>query len=246
MESADTRLESHLIDGALALDAGSLTRSTTFEEQAGIRAILLSHRHYDHVRDLPLLGLAVRNLGQTIDVYGIPDTLDAVREKLLDGRIYPVFVDAPEGQNPVYRLNPVEPGQPFEVLDYTVTAYPVPHAVPAVGYHIQGADTSLFYTGDAGAGVGAAWEHIAPDVLLTEVTFGNEGTQAADRAGHLTPDYLARELGLYHDRHGRYPRVVVAHMNPPWERVIREELAALASDLGLDLTVATADMTLEL
>ena len=32
MESRDTRFETHLIDGILALDAGGLTRSLTFEE----------------------------------------------------------------------------------------------------------------------------------------------------------------------------------------------------------------------
>jgi hypothetical protein len=35
MESKDTRMECHLIDGVLALDAGSLARSLTFEEQRG-------------------------------------------------------------------------------------------------------------------------------------------------------------------------------------------------------------------
>ena len=49
MESKDTRFESHLIDGVLALDAGGLTRALSFEERRGIRAVLLSHRHFDHV-----------------------------------------------------------------------------------------------------------------------------------------------------------------------------------------------------
>ena len=57
-ESKTTRLESHLIDKVLVLDAGGLTRSLSFEEQAGIRAVILSHRHFDHVRDLLPLGIA--------------------------------------------------------------------------------------------------------------------------------------------------------------------------------------------
>ena len=32
MERRDTRFQTHLIDGILALDAGGLTRSLTFEE----------------------------------------------------------------------------------------------------------------------------------------------------------------------------------------------------------------------
>ena len=45
MESRDTRMESHLIDGVLALDAGGLTRALPFDEQRRIRAVILSHRH---------------------------------------------------------------------------------------------------------------------------------------------------------------------------------------------------------
>ena len=33
MESKHTRMESHLIDGVLALDAGSITRALSFDEQ---------------------------------------------------------------------------------------------------------------------------------------------------------------------------------------------------------------------
>ena len=52
MESRDTRMECHLIDGVLALDAGSLARALSFEEQRGVRAVLLTHRHFDHIKDL--------------------------------------------------------------------------------------------------------------------------------------------------------------------------------------------------
>ena len=73
-ESKTTRLESHLIDKVLVLDAGGLTRSLTFEEQAGIRAVILSHRHFDHVRDLLPLGVGLLTSGKTIDVFAIEAT----------------------------------------------------------------------------------------------------------------------------------------------------------------------------
>ena len=71
MESKDTQMECHLIDGVLALDAGSLARALSFEEQRGVRAVLLSHRHFDHLRDLLPLGITLWNTGLTVDVYGI-------------------------------------------------------------------------------------------------------------------------------------------------------------------------------
>ena len=127
-ESRHTRMESHLIDGRLALDAGSLTRALTPQEQRGIRAVILSHRHYDHIKDVPTLGIAIRGQGAPVDIYGIPDTLDALKDTLLSGRLFPDFTTSPSADAPTFRLHPVEFYRPFSVLGYTATALPVPHA----------------------------------------------------------------------------------------------------------------------
>ena len=246
MESRDTRMESHLIDGVLALDAGGMTRALSFDEQKRIRAIILSHRHFDHVRDLLPLGLTMRDEGVTVEVYGISDTLEFVTSRLLDGGLYVDLINYPSPENPVMRLNTVDFYKPFKVLDYTVVAVPVPHAVPAAGFQLSSGDTRLFYTGDTGKGVSDAWEHVAPNVLLTEVTFGNENESKAVAVGHLTPAHLGEVLGRFQDMHGYLPRVIVSHMNPPWEEAVREELKALSAELDIEITVSHADMTVQL
>jgi ribonuclease BN (tRNA processing enzyme) len=243
MESRETRLESHLIDGVLALDAGCLTRALTFEEQTRLRAVILSHRHLDHVRDLPLLGLTLRTAGVSIEVYGIQDTVDFVRAKLMDGVLYPDFTRTPAPENPTIRFNVVEFYRAFDVLGYTVVAVPVPHAVPAAGFQISAGDARLFYTGDAGKGLDEAWKHVSPNVLLTEVTFGNQNEPRAIQAGHLTPALLREALLSFKMRNGYLPRVIVAHTNPPWEAAVRTELQALSAELGADILVSHADMT---
>ena len=246
MESKDTRMESHLIDGVLALDAGGLTRSLTFEEQRGIRAVILSHRHFDHVRDLLPLGIGLRGQGGTVDVYAIEDTIEFVTDKLLDGSLYPDFLSTPSPENPVFRLHTVEFLQEFKVLDYTAMAVPVPHAVPAAGFQISSGDTKLFYTGDAGEGLSGAWEHVSPGALLTEVTFGNENKERAAAAGHLTPHLLEEALAVFKDRWGYLPRVIVAHMNPPWEAVIRRELAEVEHRLGIEILISKAETKVDI
>ena len=130
MESLNTRMEGHLIDGVLALDAGGLTRALTFEEQRGIRAVILSHRHFDHVRDILPLGLFIRGKDVTIDLYAIQDTIDFISEKLLDGSLYPDFLRTPSPERPAFRLNVVDFHKEYDVLGYRVKAVPVPHAVP--------------------------------------------------------------------------------------------------------------------
>ena len=246
LESRNTRMESHLIDGQLALDAGSLTRSLSFGEQEGIRAVLLSHRHFDHVRDLLPLGMALREVEEVVKVHAIPDTIDFVGRKLLDGSLYPDFVNPDPPREPSFTLVPVEFYKEFSVLDYTVKAVPVPHAVPAAGYLISSGDVSLFYTGDAGEGVEAAWEHVRPDVLLTECTYGNDGASSATRAGHLTPERLENVLVAFRDRWSRLPRVIVSHISPPWEPMVRRELAGVGERLGIRIEVSSEDMSFAL
>ncbi|MCI0438568.1 MAG: MBL fold metallo-hydrolase [Chloroflexi bacterium] len=247
MESRDTRLESHLIDGALVLDAGSLTRALNFEEQLGIKAILLSHRHFDHVRDLLPLGLALRLRKQPVELYAIEDTAEALRSHIFSGHLYPDFLEKPGQENfSTFRLNVVDFFTEFRVLGYKAVAVPVPHAVPAAGFLLSYGGANLFYTGDTGKGLSNAWKHVAPDVLLTEVTFGSEYEQAALDSGHLTPKFLAETLKDFRKLHGRLPRVIVAHMNPPWESAIRSELATLSRDLHVEITISRADMELTL
>ena len=246
LESRHTRMESHLIDGQLALDAGSLTRSLSFAEQKCIRAVLLSHRHFDHVKDLLPLGLSLRDVEDAVDVHAIPNTLDFLGRKLLDGSLYPNFVNPDPPHKPTFTLNPVEFYTEFKVLDYTVKAVPVPHAVPAAGYLISSEDMSLFYTGDAGEGVEAAWEHVCPDVLLTECTYGNDGASSATRAGHLIPERLENVLVAFRDRWSRLPRVIVSHISPPWEPMVRRELVGVQERLGIRIEISSEDMSFAL
>ena len=239
MESKDTSFASYLIDGVLVLDAGGLTRALTFEEQKSIRAVLLSHRHFDHVRDLLPLGVGLRTSEHPVDIYAIEDTVRYVSDKLLDGSLYPNFLQWPTPENPIFRLHTLEFFQEYEVLGYKVKPVPVPHTVPAAGFEISNGEGSLFYTGDTGDGLSEAWPYISPATILVEVTFGNKAEEVAAVIGHLTPRLLEKSLADFVGQKGYAPRVIVAHINPPWEDDIRRELAEVQERLGLDILVSS-------
>ena len=245
-ESRHTRMASYLIDGVLALDAGSLTRALTFDEQLQVEAILLSHRHFDHTRDLLPLGLTARNAGATIEVIGFDDTIHFVTTSLLDTRYVPDFTKIPSPEAPAYRFRVVEFYQEFKVLGYTAMLVPVPHAVPAAGLQLTDGTVELFYTGDTGPGVSDAWKHVKPDVLLTEVTFGNENESLALEVGHLTPRSLHQVLERFRSEHGYLPIVIASHIQPMWEAAVRSELKEVSRDLNIEIIVAQADSSLEL
>src|SRR4030043_228406 len=95
VESSNTRLTSMLVDGVLAVDAGALTSSLTFEEQAKVRSILLTHSHYDHVRDVAAIALNISYVEKTIKVYAKAATLDALMHNIFNDVIYPDFTKRP-------------------------------------------------------------------------------------------------------------------------------------------------------
>ena len=72
LETGRARHTCFLIDGVLAIDAGSLVSSLSLVEQGEIRALLITHQHFDHARDIPTLGLTTMGSPEPIHVYGHP------------------------------------------------------------------------------------------------------------------------------------------------------------------------------
>ena len=246
MLSRDTKWPAYVIDGILALDAGGLAHSLSFEEQAGIRAVLLSHRHLDHTLDLvPFSMNSVVNEWGPVDIYGIQDTVDFLRTELL-GPLTPKALNVPGGERGPFNLNVIDPIAEVQVLDYTIKAVPVPHAVPAAGIQVDSGGVKLFYTGDAGPGLSDAWAHVSPDVLLTECSHGNANRDHAFVAGHQTPDLLKEALLDFKGLHGYLPRILVTHINPQWEQAVRTELTEVSAALDHEILVTAPGMTLDL
>jgi len=246
LESSASRLVSLVVDGVLALDAGSLTSSLTLEEQAQLRAVLLTHHHFDHVRDLATLGLGTWASGTT-EVHAPAAVLEVVASHLMDGTIYPEFTRRPSPEAPSLRLVPLEPGKATQVAGYSVVAVPVSHSVPATAYQVSDAQgASLLYTGDTGPGLANACAGLTPNLLITEVTLSDAFEDDALRSGHLTPSLLKVELAALQHAWGYLPRVVVVHLSPPLEREIGEALTRISRELRADIRVGYRDMRLRL
>lgn len=246
-ETAKTRLASFLVDRGMALDAGAITSSLTAEEQAQIQAVLITHQHLDHVRDLPMLALGGFESGTTLSVFALPETLAAIKSHLLNGALYPDFTQIPSPQNPRVRLLPLEPWQEREVCGLKVTPIPVDQGVPAVGYHIASpGGRSFFYTGDTnGDGLADICKEVRPDLVMLEVTFSNSREDLARQVYHMTPRILERELQKLLELQNTLPQIIVVHMNPQVEGEIVAELRLLADKLGASITPAHEGMEVE-
>jgi ribonuclease BN (tRNA processing enzyme) len=245
-ERQNLKFISLLIDDVLAIDAGALTSSLSLEAQQKIKALLLTHQHYDHVKDVPTLAMNLFLSGATTKIYSISVVFDVLTRHLLNDEIYPDFRQKPL-PNPTLSFTIIEPNKAEPIEGYTVLAVPVNHSVPTVGYQVASADGQvLFYAADTGPGLADCWRHVSPQLLIIEVTASDKYSEWAASSGHLTPRLLKQELQSFQEVNGYLPRVVAVHMNPALESEIAAEIAAVAEALGSSITLGYEGMRISL
>ncbi|MCL0053272.1 MBL fold metallo-hydrolase [Dehalococcoidales bacterium] len=245
-ESQNSKLVSLLIDDALVIDAGGVSSSLSFEAQQKLKAILLTHQHYDHIRDVPAIAMNFFLQATTINVYSTQAVHDALALHLLNGKLYPKFLEQPQ-RNPAVKFTIIEPDKLEQIEGYSVLAVGVNHPNLTVGYQVTSADGKVvFYTSDTGPGLADCWQKVSPQLLITEVTASDKYKEWAVNSGHLTPSLLKQELTSFQAVNGYLPQVVTVHMNPELEREIEAEIAAVAKALNNSITLAYEGMQLQL
>lgn len=246
VETASTAMSCVLVDDTLALDAGSLTRSLSLEQMQELTAVLLSHGHFDHVRDIPSLGMNLYLNGGSLDLYGNNGTRENLEYCLINGTMYSRFLEKP-AEAPTFRYHLVEPGSSFKVGSYEVLTVATPHSVPSQGYQIT-ADSGrrLFYTGDTGPGLSRCFEQVDPNLIIVELTAPTRFTEffASAEGQHLTPELLRRELEDFRKMKGYLPEVACIHMSPSVESEIEREIKEVAAEMNARIYLAGEGMEL--
>jgi len=239
-ETSTSGLMCLLIDESVALDAGSMTSRLSLAAQLAIKAVLVTHPHYDHIRDLPMLTMNCFLNGGKVHAYGSQAVKDVLSGHILNGKIYSNFF-----ARPVMDFHVIEPNTPFSIDKYHVLPVTVNHSVPANGYQVTLDGSSFFYTGDTGPGLEKCWGHVSPELLIIEVTSSNRFTDFGRDSKHLTPQLLKEELSAFQDIHGYIPMVVAVHMNPSLENEIAVELKEVATDIRCQISLGYEGLELE-
>ncbi len=218
-----------LIDGTMLLDAGTIGMSLNINEEQGLRKILLTHTHFDHIKGIPFLldNLVIRNTGNTITVLSGKDVLDDLRKNIFNGRIWPDFSRIPSPGRPALKYRAISPSRAVKIEGYKVRMEKVSHTVPAYGFLIENKEgKSIVYSGDTGP-TDRFWKTMAgydPGCLIVETSFPNRLEKLALASGHLTPSLLGKEIGKM-----RNPpeKIFVMHIKPQYQREIETEIRGL-------------------
>ena len=246
-ETQGRRMTSILIDGCLAMDAGGLTASLSLNEQKKIRAVLLTHHHFDHSRDLVTLGANGAFFDKPVEIFALAKTFKILQECLLDGKIYADFSKWPSKDKPFLLRKIMEPLKSQHILNYDVLPVAVQHEVPSIGYQVTGKDgKSLLYTGDTGLGLVDCWHHVSPQLLIIEVSGPDKSRDYFKHIGHLSPSMLKEVLAAFRRLKGYLPRVVAVHIPPAQERDVERGIKAVARELKASINIGYEGMKIRL
>jgi len=230
--AAGNRTTSFLLDDDILVDAGTGVGDLTLDELARIDQIFLSHSHLDHVLAVGLLADSVvrRRVAQgraPIDVHALPATLQALRNHVFNGVIWPDFSRLPDAHNPVLRFVPITVGQVLEFGSRQIEVLPAHHTVPAVGFAVRRSapapQPAWVFSGDTGPNP-ALWERLAQmrvATLVIETAFGDEDIELARISRHLSPALLGKELAQL----DQPADIFITHIKPG-------ELDAVMAEIG--------------
>jgi cAMP phosphodiesterase len=187
-----------LLDDRLAIDAGALTQSLGLDALTRIDDILLTHSHFDHVKDLPMLSdVLVSARDRPVTIHGNRGCIATLKANLFNDVLWPDFTVIPSRKRPTYRLRGFKPGATVKVGPYTVRSALVAHPVESCGYVISDGTSALGISGDTGP-TERLWRMFQAaeelKAVLVECSFPNEFQDLADLSGHLTPRSLEVEL----------------------------------------------------
>ncbi len=212
------------------IDAGNIMNALG-KEALHVNNIFFSHAHLDHIVDTAFLidnFFSQRN--EPLRLYGLPDTIKALKERIFNWEIWPDFADIHLiGSNePSIIYVEIEFNQRYEVEEgIFLTPFPANHTVPCCGYLIEHEDHAIIFSADSFKNQ-ALWDIINTNKTITalviDVSFPNYLSKVAKDSKHLTPAFLGEELLLLQRKE---VKVYINHIKPFYHDSVSLELEAM-------------------
>jgi len=228
-ETPKHRTSAFVLDERMALDAGSLTSGLDLKLQFRLQAVLVSHAHLDHVRDLATIAdNRCQAECEPLVVAASVGTIRVLKKHFFNNLIWPDFSEIPSKANPTIQFVPLTPEKPREVAGYTVRSVMVNHTIESAGFIVESPEAAIAYSGDTGP-TDRFWELLKGTknlkALLMEVSFPNREQKLATVSGHHTPRTLHKDLKKYGT-----PKdlpTLLYHIKPVFQGEVEQECASL-------------------
>lgn len=223
----DLRTTSMLIDDNILIDAGSGVGDLLMEDLLKIDHIFITHAHLDHIAFIPpLLDTVLGFREAPVTIHALQATIDTLRAHIFNWKIWPDFNAIPSAEAPLLIYSAITLGETINLNGRKITPIPANHVVPAVGYHLEGTEASLIFTGDTTTN-DALWPLVNKmhnlKYLIIETAFRNDELELAKLSKHLCPSLLVDELNKI--TLTQQIEVFITHLKPGEGGVIMQEIA---------------------
>jgi cAMP phosphodiesterase len=236
-ETPKHRTSAFVVDERIAIDAGSLTSGMELDAQCALEAVLVSHAHLDHVRDLATIAdNRLQNGAEPLVIAGTRATIGVLKKHFFNDLLWPDFSRLPSVKKAAIRYLELKPEKLVTIAGYEVNAVEVSHTIDTCAFTVRGKDGVLGYSGDTGP-TDRLWEVLRETeglkALLMEVSFPNAQAKLARDSGHHTPETLARDMKKLGSMAKELPTLLY-HIKPSFQATVERECARLK---GVNLTV---------
>ncbi len=237
-ETPKHRTCAFLLDDRLAIDAGSLTSELDLPLQCQLEAVLVSHSHLDHVRDLATIADNRAQIGcKPLQIVGTTPTIDVLKKHFFNDLLWPDFSVIPSKKEPTIVYTVLKPETRTVIAGFGVRAIAVSHTIDTSAFIVDKDGVAVAYSGDTGP-TDRLWEALNETkdlrALLMEVSFPNEMQKLATLSGHHTPQTLVKDLQKY--ARPRDLPTLLYHIKPAFQAEVERQCAKLR---GVELTVLT-------
>ena len=192
------------------LGSGVLSALTALTAPDSLTALFVSHWHFDHTADIPVLMYRLQALDCVLPVYG-PSDPDSMLFRLVSSV-------------PCFDFHEISAGDILSPAGAEIRVRGARHPVPAVGFTVSFGGKTFAYTGDTNTLPSLADDYRGCSLLLADGLF--PGAFWSESKPHLSAEqaaHLALEAGA--------ASLVVTHLNPlyPRETLLREARAVFPS-----------------
>src|SRR3989339_377046 len=212
------------------IDAGNIMHALG-EKASHINKIFFSHAHLDHIVDSAfLIDNSFANRTEPLYLYGLPQTIKALKTHIFNWEIWPDFseINLTQSESPAVIYVELEFHKRYEIENgIFLTPIPANHSVPCCGYLIQNSEGAILYSGDTFKN-SELWDfinqHDSIKALIIDVSFPNKFAKIAEVSKHLTPQFLHEELQQLERKD---IKIYINHLKPFYNSQIVSELKEL-------------------
>lgn len=221
------------ITQSTVIDTGALLSSLDTPQLVDIRNVIITHCHFDHIKNLPIFSDFMLSLGNhSFNLFTTENIMKQLRDHILNDLIWPDFTKLPTKKKPTINFVPIEFDRPFVIDQTEFIPVEVNHLVESIGFIIKKGKSSIAYSGDTyfcDNFVDLINSDASIKTVCWEASFPNRLEKIAVASKHLTPAFLQTEL----NKVKRKCDIHTFHLKPNLEEEIIADLKQIKSRMAI-------------